>query len=115
MIKGLVLLATVFADMHRKNKDCLERPMIKHIVMWKVRGDTSQEKAKVARFVKSRFSESVVPVRDPSWRLTRISAVPQVSLGELGCILVARSVAVNDTPAPLDPLTVRWESRLSLQ
>ena len=29
--------------------------MIKHIVMWKVRGDTPQEKAKVARFVKSRF------------------------------------------------------------
>jgi hypothetical protein len=26
--------------------------MIKHIVMWKVRGDTPQEKAKVARFVK---------------------------------------------------------------
>ena len=29
--------------------------MIKHIVMWKVRGDTPQEKAKVSRFVKSRF------------------------------------------------------------
>ncbi|GLR77436.1 Dabb family protein (plasmid) [Azospirillum oryzae] len=29
--------------------------MIKHIVMWKVRGDTPQEKAESADFVKSRF------------------------------------------------------------
>jgi hypothetical protein len=39
--------------------------------------------------------------------------VEQVSLRELGCILVARSVAVNDTPAPLDLPTVRWEGRLA--
>ncbi len=29
--------------------------MVKHIVMWKVRGHTPQEKARVAQFVKSRF------------------------------------------------------------
>ena len=36
--------------------------MIKHIVMWKVRGDTPQEKAKVSRFVKSRFEELIGPI-----------------------------------------------------
>jgi heme-degrading monooxygenase HmoA len=29
--------------------------MIKHIVMWKVRGDSPQEKSEAAQFVKSRF------------------------------------------------------------
>jgi len=29
--------------------------MIKHIVMWKVRGDSPHEKAEAARFVKRRF------------------------------------------------------------
>ena len=29
--------------------------MIKHIVLWKVRGDSPQEKSEAARFVKSRF------------------------------------------------------------
>lgn len=36
--------------------------MIKHIVMWNVRGDTNEERARGAAFVKSRFEEIALAI-----------------------------------------------------